>query len=500
MGRGQAEEMERASDELLYDVVVIGAGIVGSMIARELSRYEGRIAVLEKEPSPGWGVSKGSLAMVHAPDFCPSGTLKGRLTVSAPERFRKLSAELQIAYREVDELWLALEPSQIPAIEEAKKRGESHGGKGFEIIGGNRVRELEPYLNPKVVAALYIRGLGVVYPPEWAFALVENAVQNGVNCYLKTEVLDIEKAHGEGYIIQTSRGDIRTRRMINAAGLFADEIASMAGDEGIELTLTKGTMAIFNKSVSHLVRHMVYGTFSKNHSQAITPTTHGNLLLGLGHFTTPAHKGDFKIEASGLRDMIEMGKELIPSLPEQEIISTFAGIRSESNRAPNGDFYIAPSLHSPGIIHAIIGQPGLTAAPAVAEHVIGLLANDGFPLVEKRNFNGQRKAWTVFAEAPMADMDRLVRANPDYGRLVCRCEKVTEGEIVEAMGRGVDTLDGIKHLTRAGMGACQGGFCGPRLLYLLSKGMANPEKVTKKGGRSSLIGGPLSRRRLQQFL
>jgi glycerol-3-phosphate dehydrogenase len=465
-----------------YDVVIIGAGIIGSMVARELSRYEGRIAILEKETSPGWGVSKGSLSMVHAPDFCPPGTLKGKLCLNAPERFKRLSEELHVTYKEVDELWLALEPSQIPAIEDAKKRGEGHGGTGFEIIGGYRVRELEPHVNPKVIAALYIRGLGVVHPPEWAFALVENAVQNGVQCYLKTEVLNIEKAQGENYVLRTSRETFQTRWIINAAGLFADEIASMAGDTGIRLTLTKGTMAIFDKSVSHLVRHMVYGTFSKGHSQAITPTAHGNLILGLGHFTTPNHKGDFKIEASGLQDMIRMGKELIPCLPEKDIISTFSGIRSENDQVPNGDFYIIPSHHSPGVIHAIIGQPGLTAAPAVAEHVIGLLAKAGFPLIEKGNFNGQRRQWPVFAEKSMAERDLLVHSNPTYGRLVCRCEKVTEGEILEAIQRGADTLDGIKHLTRAGMGSCQGGFCGATLHNLLAGRLgAYPQKVTKKG-------------------
>jgi glycerol-3-phosphate dehydrogenase len=465
-----------------YDVVIIGAGIVGAMIARELSRYEGRIAVLEKEPCPGWGASKGSLAMVHAPDFCPPGTLKGKFCLNAPERFRRLSEELEVAYREVDELWLALESSQISAIEDAKKRGESHGGTGFEIIGGDRVRELEPHVNPEVVAALYIRGLGVVHPPEWAFALVENAVQNGVQCHLKTEVLDIERTQGENYVLRTSRGSFQSRWIINAAGLFADEIAAMAGDTGIRLTLTKGTMAIFDKSVSHLVRHMVYGTFSKGHSQAITPTVHGNLLLGLGHFTTPNHKGDFKIEASGLQDVIRMGKELIPCLSEKDIISTFTGIRSDNNQAANGDFFIAPSYHSPGVIHAIIGQPGLTAAPAVAEHVIGLLAKEGFPLVKKGNLNGQRRSWPVFSEGSMAEKDLLTRSNPAYGRLVCRCEKVTEGEILEAIRRGADTLDGIKHLTRAGMGSCQGGFCGTTLLHLLSGQLGTtPQKVTKKG-------------------
>ena len=471
-----------------YDIVVIGAGIIGSMIARELSRYEGRIALVEKESFPGWGVSKGSLSMVHAPDFCPPGTLKGRLCLNAPERFKRLSEELEVAYREVDELWLALDPSQIPAIEEAKRRGEGHGGTGFEIIGGDRVRRLEPHVNPNVVAALYIRGLGVVHPPEWAFALMENANQNGVHCHLNTEVLGIERDKGPGYLVRTSKGSLRARWIVNAAGLFADEIASMVGDKGIALTLTKGTMAIFDKSVSQLVRHMVYGTFSKRHSQAITPTVHGNLLLGLGFFTTPEHKNDYRVEPSGIQEMIKMGKELIPCLSEKDIIATFAGIRSENNRFPNGDFDIAPSGSSPGVIHAVIGQPGLTAAPAVADLVIDLLSKEGFPLKKKEDFRPKRKSWPVFSEATSEERERLIRSDSRYGRMVCRCEHVTEGEILEAAERGADTLDAIKHVTRAGTGCCQGGFCTVPVLHLLAKQLkVGHHQVTKKGRASSIL-------------
>jgi glycerol-3-phosphate dehydrogenase len=480
--------MDSDRDLLDYDVVVVGAGIIGSMIARELSRYKGRFALVEKEPFPGWGVSKGSLSMIHAPDFCPPGTLKGKLCLNAPARFKRLSEELEVAYREVDELWLALDPSQIPAIEEAKRRGESHGGTGFEIIGGDRVRELEPHVNPKVAGALYIRGLGVVHPPEWAFALMENAAANGIACHLNTEVLGIEKENDRPYLLRTSKGDLKARWIVNAAGLFADEIASMAGDRGIELTLTKGTMAVFKKSASHLVRHMVYGTFSKRHSQAIAPTVHGNTILGLGYFTAPRHKNDYKVEPPGIQEMIQMGKELIPSLSEKDMITTFAGIRSENNRFSNGDFYIAPSGSSPGVIHAIINQPGLTAAPAVADLVIELLSKEGFLPEEKKEFQPRRRSWPVFSEGTSEDRQRLIRSDSRYGRVVCRCEQVTEGEIIEAIRRGADTLDGIRHVTRAGMGCCQGGFCSVPVFRLLAK-EANvaPHRITKKGRDSSIL-------------
>jgi len=420
--------------------------------------------------------------MIHAPDFCPPGTLKGRLCVNAPERFRRLSEELDVTFKEVDELWLALNPSQISNLEEAKRRGVEHGGKGFEIIGSDKIRELEPNLNPKAVAALYVRGLGVLYPPEWAFALTENAVQNGAHLYLNTAVLKIYRDEHSNYLIQTSKGTLRTRFIVNAAGLFTDEIASMVGDDDIQLVLTKGTMAVFDKSVSYLVRHMVYGTFSNKHSQVITPTAHGNLLLGLGFFIPPENKWDTRVTYQGIQDIMEMGRELVPSLSEKDIITSFAGIRTENNKVPDGDFYIAHSKYSPGVIHAVIGSPGVTAAPAVTDLVIKMVSEAGFLLDPKNSFQEKRTGWPRFSEASLSEKKVLVKSNPKYGHVICRCEAVTEAEIIEAIRRGATTLDGIKHLTRAGMGRCQGGFCGSRVVQFLSKALKlSPLEVTRKG-------------------
>jgi glycerol-3-phosphate dehydrogenase len=255
-----------------YDVAVIGGGIIGAMIARQLSSLQGRIAVLEKEAFPGFGVSKASLSQIHLPDFCPPGSLKGKLCRDAPARFKKLAAELDVLYREVDELWLALEPAHLTHLEAARARAKSHGITGFEIIGPQRIRELEPHVTPHALAGLYARGLGVIYPPEWNFALIENAVQNGVQLHLQTEVVDIDKTGQGAYRLTTNRGTLTSTFVVNAAGLYADEIAGMVGDRHIHLSLRKGTMLIFDKSVSHLTRHMLFGSFSESHSQDIAPT------------------------------------------------------------------------------------------------------------------------------------------------------------------------------------------------------------------------------------
>ena len=249
-----------------YDVIVIGAGIMGAMIARELSKLQGDFAVLEKEVFPSSGVSKSSLAQIHLPDFCPPDSLKGRLCRNAPARFKKLSIELDVAYREVGQLWLALEPAHVANLEEARRRGEANGAAGYEMIGPDKIRVLEPHVSDTALAGLYCKGLGVIHPPEWVFALVENAIQNGVRFYPGTSVVNIVKRADGAFRIVTSRGTYTAKYVINAAGLYADDIARMVGDGHIRLHLRKGTMLIFDKSASHLVRHMIFGTFDPGHS------------------------------------------------------------------------------------------------------------------------------------------------------------------------------------------------------------------------------------------
>ncbi len=467
-----------------YDVVVIGAGITGSMMTRELSKYKVRIALCEKEPFPGQGPSKGSYSMIHAPNFCPSATFKGTLCVHAARRYKELSAELEVTYGEVDELRLAFEPAQLPLLEDSKKRGEEYGGADFEIIGPDQIFALEPNLNPQTIAALHVRGLGVVHPPEWAFALIENAAQNGARIYLDTPVVDIRPREGGGYLVQTSRGTFGASFIVNAAGLFVGDVAAMVGDEGIQLKISRGTNGILDKSFSHLVRNTIYGP---RPGQVITPTAHGNLMVMYGTFVAD-HREDTRVTREGIQEMIKMGKELVPSLPEREFITFFTGLRSENNLVPNADFYIARSERSPGVIHAVIGSPGVTTAPAVADRIIALLGEAGLSLKANESFQGRRRGWARFAKASLEEKEALIRKNPLYGHVLCRCETVTKAEILEVIRRGATTLDGIKHLTRAGMGRCQGGFCGPKVIRLLAEELGvSPVAVTKKGAGSSEI-------------
>lgn len=473
-----------------YDVIIIGAGIVGSMIARELCRYEGRFAMLEKEPFSGFGVSKANPCMLHSPLMFPSGRLRTRLAHNAAARYQKLAKELDVVFKEVDEIFLAFDKTQLEKLESARIWAEENRvSAGHVTISSEKIRQIEPDVSQKAIGALYGKGVsGGIYATEWTFALTENAVQNGLELFLNSPVTDIKRRKDFDYEVLTPAGCLKTRYIINAAGLFVDEIAAMVGDTGIRLTLTKGTMIILDKSASHLLHSMIYGTYGKDHSEMVTPTAHGNLLVGLGHFTAPAHKGDTAVSRDRLREVLDVGKKLLPAISEKDVITAFAGIRSENNMVSDGDFYIDHSAKAPGVIHAAIGSPGLTAAPAIAEYLISLLAAAGLQLKEKKTFKPHRIGWQRFETATSREKHRLIASNAKYGHIVCRCEQVSEAEVLEAIRRGADTMDAVKHVTRAGMGRCQGGFCGISVLNSLAQMQGvTPSQVTKKGTGSHQI-------------
>ena len=477
-----------------YDVVVIGAGIVGSMIARELSKFKGRFALLEKESFSGFGVSKANPCMLHSPLMFPSGPLRIKLAYNASARYKRLAAELDVVFNEVDEIFLAFDAPQLAKLEAAKNWAEQNRvSAGHEIIGPEKIREVEPHVTHEAVGALYGKGVsGGIYATEWTFALTENAAQNGFQLYFNAPVTGITKERDNRYEIQTPKGSFKTRYIVNAAGLYVDEMARRVGDTDIDLILTKGTMAILDKSASSLVRNMVYGTYGRDHSQMVTPTAHGNLLLGLGYFTTPEHKEDTRVVKGKLKEVVEMGKSLVPALSEKHVITSFAGVRSENTKAEAGDFYISPSDNAPGVIHAVIGSPGLTAAPAIAEFVVKLLSEAGLLMEEKKDFRKNRAGWSRFVTASPMEREKMIALNPKFGHIVCRCEQVTEAEIQEAIGRGVNSMDAVKHVTRAGMGRCQGGFCGITVMKHLSRALGiSPTQVTKKGEGSHQVTGSL---------
>jgi len=261
----------------------------------------------------------------------------------------------------------------------------------------------------------------------------------------------------------------------------------MVGDGHIHLSLRKGTMLIFDKSASHLARHMIFGSFSETHSQDVAPTAHGNLILGV-HYVKTDKKTDTTVSRDAIQQALGLGRQLIPALSEKDVITSFTGILANSNMTRNGDFFIEPSERSPGVMHVIVGAPGLSAAPAIAEYVVQLLGDAGWRAEEKAGFNPRRRAWPRFETASIAQKKQMINTDPKYGHVLCRCEQVTEAEILQSIHRGARTMDAVKHLTRAGMGRCQGGFCGPFVLKQLADELGiPPTRVTKNGPGSHQI-------------
>jgi len=475
---------------LNYDLVIIGAGFIGTMIAKELSKYNIRAAIIEKKDSPGCAVTKAGLSALHSPDFCPKGSFKEKFCLNAFDKFKMLSNELGVKFKEFDEIRLAFNDEDLLRLKKYKEQGESLGLDIYEIIDQEKLRKAEPFLTDKAIAALKIKNLGSIYPPEWCFAFLETALKNDVNVYLNTEVISIKKENNNlfPYLINTSNVTIATKIIVNCAGLFANEIAAMLGDNYINIEYEKATMAILDKSVSHLTKSMIYGSFSFDHSQVIAPTAHGNLVIGLGYFIKTKDREDVGVARGKLDEILTMAKRLIPSISVKDIITSFSGIKSENTiTAPKKDFYIDFSKNSPGVIHVVIGSPGLTAAPEISNYVISMIDRSCVKLIKKNEIEKKRNIFIKYTELNKEKISAKIKENPQYAKIICRCEKISEAEIIEAIKRGAVTFDAIKHYVRAGMGRCQGGFCGPAILNIISRELKCPIETIVKNDKNSLL-------------
>jgi len=472
-----------------YDVLVIGAGIVGTMILRELSRFRLNIAVVEKESQPGFGVTRSSLSYIHRNHFNPPGSLRAALCQGSQDKYRVLASKLGVDYGEADEINIAFDAAQEAQVKQRLDWAYKNGEKNFRVISREEVARLEPRLTRDFAFAVHSVGHGMIHPPEWAFALMENAKANGARVFLDTEVTGLAHDIDGSWKVMTDKGDLRARFVINAAGLHADRIAWLAGDKEVRLFPTRGTFAIFDSAVSSMLRHLVYvAGQDPSFSQAIGPTVHGNIILGLGKFIEPESRTDARVTRGELETILAMGRQIIPDLPERDLITTFAGIKTTNNLAKNGDFYLGPSSISPTLFHALICSPGVTASPGIARYTLDLLANAGLELSEKSEFNDSLVPQYRFRYAGEPERHSAIRRDPACGHLICRCEQVSEAEVREAVRRGARTLDGVKQITRAGMGRCQGGFCGPWVLKLLATELGiPPEEVTRKGKGSEEV-------------
>jgi len=472
----------------MFDITIIGAGVIGCSIARELSKYQLKVCVLEKGEDVSVGTSKANSAIVHAGFDAKPNSLKGKLNVKGNAMFDKLAEELDFHFKRIGSLVLCFSEEDMPALKKLKEQGEKNGVPNLEIISKEKLREIEPNLSEQVVAALHAPSGAIVCPYEMTIALAENAYDNGVEFKLGTEVEEIEKSNN-GYIIKTNKEEITTKLIINAAGLHSDEINNMISNNKIHIIPRKGQYCLFDKAIGDMVKRTIFQLPTKmGKGILVTPTVDGNILVG-PNAEDIEDKLDVTTSGAGLEEVVEKARKSVKEIPMNQIIASFSGVRAHSTV---DDFIIGEAEDAENFINAAgIESPGLSSAPAIAEMVEKIVINKLLPR-KNETFNPIRKGIPKFREMTNEERKKIIEEIPQYGRIVCRCEMVTEGEILEAIRRplGAKTLDGVKRRTRAGMGRCQAGFCSAKTIDILAREL-NVERIeiSKFGGASKFLVG-----------
>ena len=468
----------------MYDVVVIGAGVTGAMIARELTRYGAKVCITEKESDVAMGATRANSAIVHAGFDAKEGSLKAKLNVRGSQMMKKVADELGVKYINNGSLVIGFSDEDRKTIEELKVRGDKNGVPGLRILEGKELFEKEPNLSEKVTCALYAPTGAIICPYELTVAAIGNAMDNGAKLRLDFEVKGIEK-QDDAYLIKSENEELKARFIVNAAGVFADEIAKMIGDDSFSITPRRGEYILLDKECGNLVAHTIFRTPSKmGKGILVSPTVDGNLLTGPTSVDID-DKDDTKTTQDGLARVIKEAGENLKAVPFNKTITSFCGLRATGS---TGDFII--NTPAPGFVNAAgIESPGLSASPAVAEYVLELLEKEGFKKQENPDFNPRREATHKFSHMSIQEKNEIIKNNPAYGKIVCRCEGITEGEILDAIrcNPKATTLDGVKRRTRSGMGRCQGGFCSPQIVEMISKELGIPYEAVTKSGKNSYI-------------
>ncbi len=472
----------------MYDVIIIGAGVSGAASARELSRYKVKACVLEREEDVCCGTSKANSAIVHAGYDAVPGSLMAKLNVQGNQMMPDLAKELDFPFQQIGSFVVCTDEKTRPGLDTLYQRGIQNGVKGLRIIEREELVEMEPNISDKAVAALYAPTAGIVCPFNLNIAMAENAYTNGVEFRFNTCVEQIEKIEG-GYRLITNQGEYEAKCVVNAAGVYAAEIHNMVSEKKIHITPRRGDYFLLDKTAGKHVSHTVFmlpGKFGKG--ILVSPTVHGNLLLGPTAVNIEDMEGTNTTRA-GLDEIAKKSADTVKNIPIRQVITSFAGLRA----CEDGDEFVIKELEdAPGFVDcAGIQSPGLTSCPAigcmVADIVKGILNPEPNP-----DFNGTRTGILDPDELSMEERNALIKEQPAYGNIICRCEMITEGEILDAIHRplGAKSLDGVKRRTRAGMGRCQAGFCSPRTMEILARELKlDINEVTKSGGASVIVTG-----------
>lgn len=475
-----------------FDVAIVGAGVIGSMICRELTKYKISACLLEKGNDVCVGASKANSGIVHGGYDPEPGTLKAKLNTEGVEKLFDTAAALNVPIKRNGSLICAFGKDEEEHLNLLYQRGKINDIEKLEIIDGERARELEPMLSDKVTAALYVPTAGIVCPYELTIAAAGNAIDNGaelftcfeVNCILKTDY---------GFILKSTDGrSVECKYVINCAGAYSDKVAALVGDDSFEIIPRAGEYLLLDKTEGKRVSHTIFQVPSKEGKGIlVSPTVDGNLLTGPTAIKvkTPDNK---ETTQDGIDTVIRLASKSVPSVAFRSVITSFSGVRSSEK---NGDFIIEESGAAKNFINvAAIDSPGLTCSVSIAEYVVELLKGIGMNAEINPDFNGRRENPHAFRKMTDEEKNEYIKTHPAYGKIVCRCETVTEGEIRDAIRRNppASDLDGVKRRTRSGMGRCQGGFCSPYVMKLIAEERGiSKEDITKNGGNSLISFGKI---------
>lgn len=469
------------------DVIIIGAGAAGAAVARELSKYDLNVAILEKDVEIGFGATKGTHAIIHCGiPYSINTPLRNRGKLRGCFLMEQVCKDLDVKYKKIGKLLVSFDKSELGVLGEVMLKAKRNGVTDIELITGNRqLKEMEPNLSDLAVAALYTKNTAIVSPWGLVHGLVENATDNGVKLYLDTEVEAINSAPGENLAVETNKGTFLGRYVVNAAGMHAEHVARLAGDSSFELSHTRQERMIMDKKCEGMVKHLVRAINKKGSgSDFVCPTVYGDIMVGVK--ANPSESlNDLKTTGEGAEHVITNYMKLVPSLSPSNIIKAFAGIIPQVKGAK--DYWVRPSAGVKNFAHMVLGGSGLTSVYAMAQYLVDEVLRDmGLALNVKKDFNPIRKDIPHINELSENDMAELIKVDPRFGHIICRCETVSEGEIVEAIKRGARTVDGVKFRTRSGMGRCQGGFCRPRVIKILARELGtNIVDVTRRGSGSN---------------
>lgn len=470
----------------MVDVAIIGCGVTGAAVAYQLAKKQVSVLILEAENDVSMGTTKANSAILHAGYDPEPGTSMARLNVRGSALAKEICAALDVPYKQTGSFVVAFGPEQEKTLRRLYENGTVNGVPGLEILSGDEAREMEPNLSPEITAALHAPSAAIVSPWEFALAMAENAVQNGADLHLETRVTGLAPTEG-GWKIATTKGDFEARFVVNAAGVDAGRVHAMAAPENFVTRPCRGEYYLLDKSAGSTVGRVIFQCpTAAGKGVLVAPTVHGNLIVG-PNAQDVADSADTATTAMGLAQVAQSARKSVPGVDLSACIRNFAGIRANTDRP---DFVI--QWAAPGLLDlAGMKSPGLSAAAAVGEEAAALLQRAGLVLKEKENPVTTRKR-IRFKELPGEEKAVLIAREPSYGRVICRCERVTEGEIIAACHTAIPprSIDGVKRRVGAGMGRCQGGFCGPRVMEILSRELGkSPLEIPQEGAASILLTG-----------